>query len=770
MPEEQKTFSMDLTDQTDLAKKGYDQMQFGVLKGSWTATGRKSMCWFAIFSVLAAVNLPAEGNQKKVMAFYYTWYGNPEVSGAWLHWPEGGHDPEQTLPNGLPDTGTTNHPSLGLYDSMDPELMKTHLKMAAKAGVDVFICTWWRQKDRHDRVFEKLLDVAAETPVRLTVYYETIPEHKPERARDDLRYIVSMYSHHPAFFTYEDSPVIFIYGRAMGQIDRTDWEAIAKEFRQKGVFLIADSRKPIDGFLGTHVYNPVVTILKGTDMGAFYREDSEAAGLVDQIYAATIIPGYDDSNIGRKTPIVADREGGALYERQWKDALSADPDWIVITSWNELHEGSEIEPTHEDGTKYLDATTQWVTVFKDGRYLIIAQERETVAPGDSVDISVTCRAKGKLRLDVTPTQFELEELRTWDHGAMWQVGLPETVEPGEYTVEISGTVDAKPIPSADLTVQVVPPVTCSLEAVGTDDAARELGITYFVENNQNRRTVVRSDVVVTRWEEWHMVTHLDHVPARTRWRSFVPLNQEALKGLLFAEDKPHVRLVARAGKKACRSDKVRLPVALAVKAARRCACDGSLEEWKGLPFTSLDESLYRNRGLEEELDPITAKVITTWDEENFYVGVEVKDRIHHQSTQGFYVWQEDNVQIAFDPLIDGGAEYRRDDREFGLTLTPDGPEVWRWTPPLETGDESLKKVALGVTRGESLTTYEAAVPWRLIHEAIKPEAGTAFGFSVAINNASPDKPPGVLRLSEGIIFSKNPSKFPKWTLINEINQ
>jgi hypothetical protein len=26
-------------------------------------------------------------------------------------------------------------------------------------------------------------------------------------------------------------------------------------------------------------------------------------------------------------------------------------------------------------------------------------------------------------------------------------------------------------------------------------------------------------------------------------------------------------------------------------------------------------------------------------------------------------------------------------------------------------------------------------------------------------------PPGVLRLSEGIIFAKTPSKFPRWTLV-----
>jgi len=34
-------------------------------------------------------------------------------------------------------------------------------------------------------------------------------------------------------------------------------------------------------------------------------------------------------------------------------AIKADPDWVLITSWNEWHEGSEIEPSWEDGDAYL---------------------------------------------------------------------------------------------------------------------------------------------------------------------------------------------------------------------------------------------------------------------------------------------------------------------------------------------------------------------------------------------------------------------------------
>ena len=45
--------------------------------------------------------------------------------------------------------------------------------------------------------------------------------------------------------------------------------------------------------------------------------------------------------------------GGQTYRVLWEEAIKADPDWVLITSWNEWHEGSEIEPSWEDGDVYV---------------------------------------------------------------------------------------------------------------------------------------------------------------------------------------------------------------------------------------------------------------------------------------------------------------------------------------------------------------------------------------------------------------------------------
>ena len=76
----------------------------------------------------------------KVLAFYYTWYGTPDLQGRWVHWDEGGKDPSRTDSKGWPEIGATHHP-LRLYDSNDPEIIREHLKAAADSHIHALICT-----------------------------------------------------------------------------------------------------------------------------------------------------------------------------------------------------------------------------------------------------------------------------------------------------------------------------------------------------------------------------------------------------------------------------------------------------------------------------------------------------------------------------------------------------------------------------------------------------------------------------------------------------
>ncbi len=85
----------------------------------------------------------------------------------------------------------------------------------------------------------------------------------------------------------------------------------------------------------------------------------------NRISCITIIPGYDDSVQPSSKPPrpITDRFNGETYRIMWENAITADPDWVIITSWNEWHEGSEIEPSAELGDQYLRITKRFAPQF-----------------------------------------------------------------------------------------------------------------------------------------------------------------------------------------------------------------------------------------------------------------------------------------------------------------------------------------------------------------------------------------------------------------------
>jgi len=307
---------------------------------------------------------------RKVLAFYYTWYGPPDENGNGFHW--GKVSPEEH-----DIAASTHYPARGAYDSQDPKLIDWHIDLAKAHGVDVFISTWWAIGDYHDRAFATLLDRAKAKDFEVTTYWETVPgkgRAKITRAVDDLVYVLGQYADQPAFFKVDGKPVVFVYGRVMNQVKMTEWPEIitlARERYGKDFLLVADGYQ--EGYArlfdALHVYN-ICGALDEKPIGYirdYARETFPAAVRLaksqGKIAGITIIPGYDDRKI--RTPgINAPRHGGHSYRALWEEAIAADPDWVVITSWNEWHEGSEIEPSHEDGDQYLKITGEYAAKFK----------------------------------------------------------------------------------------------------------------------------------------------------------------------------------------------------------------------------------------------------------------------------------------------------------------------------------------------------------------------------------------------------------------------
>jgi len=308
---------------------------------------------------------------KRVFAFYYPWYGRPGgASGAkrWVHWEDVDAD-KRTIGS------STHYPTLGPYDSHDEQIITQHAKWSKQAKLDGWIVSWWGHDTFEDRAMPRLLDLAAKHQLTIAAYHERVPEPiGVDSFVADVERLIDRYGKHPAYLKLGGRPVVFVYIRTIEQLGPAGVREAGKRLADRAA-LIGDVlgrgkwRETSSAFAGLYAYNTAGRLRNATAHQADavaadqYRPWVALARAHHAVATLTVIPGYDDTKI--RTPgLVAPRHDGALYRAQWRRAIEARPDWILITSFNEWHEGSDIEPSVEHGEKYLNLTAEMVEQFK----------------------------------------------------------------------------------------------------------------------------------------------------------------------------------------------------------------------------------------------------------------------------------------------------------------------------------------------------------------------------------------------------------------------
>jgi hypothetical protein len=69
---------------------------------------------------------------------------------------------------------------------------------------------------------------------------------------------------------------------------------------------------------------------------------------------ASLGPGYNDSAVPGRLPLIVGREGGALFERNWTRLLWNPSRIVAIETWNEYHEATDIAASSEYGRAYIE--------------------------------------------------------------------------------------------------------------------------------------------------------------------------------------------------------------------------------------------------------------------------------------------------------------------------------------------------------------------------------------------------------------------------------
>lgn len=342
-------------------------------------TGRGNL--FDVDAFTVSTSAAYDEGSRDVHLFYYPWYGSPSGGGSWRHWPQGGHTPPD-------DIGADLYPALGPYDSGDMAgTVAQHMKWVKRSGAGVLVYSWWGRDGYEDRLAKGVLDAAAEEGIEVAWHLEPYAGRTAASTVADIRYLNAAYGSHPAFHRSAEhggKPAFYVFE----SLRTTDWAALDEVTDDNIVLAQTTDTSKIAHFSGMYTYDGIAG---ATAPG--WKHAGDYARAHDLIWAPSVAPGYVDDRAvpGNTTPTLG-RADGAAYDKQWTNALDpavgGSPDWVSVTSFNEWHEGSSIEPadstppaghgyqTFEGAygktgeaaeTAYLDRTAYWADRFESAK-------------------------------------------------------------------------------------------------------------------------------------------------------------------------------------------------------------------------------------------------------------------------------------------------------------------------------------------------------------------------------------------------------------------
>jgi len=331
---------------------------------TWDHTASSLLTLFN--STLRDQEKPADGNQFRPLlgAHYYPWYQADKQT---RHWNE--NDDYATV---------TDLPVQGEYSSDDAQLITRHLALVEQAGLDYLVINLQITHDGLDKnelsAVDLLFKMAAESMPDLSLCFMlSYDKVDSETINESFAYLEDRYVSKENYLLLHSKPVIwyFISESFIGHFyhhyselneSTIEYHRIAASSSCYNKYLPAHYNEFFDGW---SVYSPLQVSSPSiwrnmweTSYQDFIEDNQEGC-----IAVFTISPGYDDTALTLKqrsnsSVRKVSRNKSKTYFKMQNACLELDtqPDLIVVTSFNEFHENTHIEPTEGIGDQYIIST------------------------------------------------------------------------------------------------------------------------------------------------------------------------------------------------------------------------------------------------------------------------------------------------------------------------------------------------------------------------------------------------------------------------------
>jgi glycoprotein endo-alpha-1,2-mannosidase len=343
----------------------------------------------------------SDANGLTVGAYYYPWYGND------FH--RGGGYVRKIL---------NQAPLLGEYDDTDPAVIAQHVTWSRQANIKLWVTSWWGPGSREDTTLRTVIlpNQNVVDNIKIAIHYETKGRLysnnvlRLDEVVPDIRYICENYFNQGNYFQINGKPVLVVYLTRV-----LEHEGVLEQVVQLMRSTAAEYSYDIY-IIGDHAFQtPKVNSASAVTMldaitnydvyGSFPKKGYAGQAIVDQYfddqeqwvqlcatfgcdYVAGVSPGFNDRGVRLSADHAAlarrlspNDSQGSLFRESLRQGLSLVQELqpasylLLVNSFNEWHEDSQIEPVGGEGTSDPVLYTQGIEYVGYGElYLDILRE------------------------------------------------------------------------------------------------------------------------------------------------------------------------------------------------------------------------------------------------------------------------------------------------------------------------------------------------------------------------------------------------------------
>lgn len=331
-------------------------------------------------------------NPTKVYMHYMPWFQTPASQGgtdgsSWgIHWTMANENPNVVDATGKRQIASHYYPMIGPYDSNDPNVLEYHMLLMKYSGVDGVLVDWYGQQGANgdvgslltasNAIVNKTGQFGLGVGVVAEDHFWTSGLNGPadiNKATANMNYLRDNYFNKSNYITYgaSNSPLLMNFGPQTFTTP-AQWSQILPATGTDPTFLTlnyqsSEAGSNADGEFAWP-YQDANTTDHLSKLRSFYSSQAPRVGVA----AGVAYPGFNDfyaqGGWGSTLFNIPENNGQTLtdtlnlFNQYQNSPISGNLDMLQLATFNDFGEGTQFEPTVEDGFRSLNQIQQFTGV------------------------------------------------------------------------------------------------------------------------------------------------------------------------------------------------------------------------------------------------------------------------------------------------------------------------------------------------------------------------------------------------------------------------